>query len=150
MNRRREFALLAGCLAVGIFIALNWSPLLPSKHSASHVIAALNYRNEAATIENKVCGPGVACTPSQEDWDAIYSYYERALSEARQADILDLNRQHPGFGDHFKNEFIEGLAMIVEAGNEPAKRSESIEGQILVHRFGDWFEANEDAIRNGK
>ena len=148
--RHANRLVLSGCLGVGIIVALYWSPLLWSKHSASHVIAAINYHNEEAAIANKSCGIGAVCVMSPADWNAVYSYDEKALSEARQADISDLNRHYPGFGDHFKNEFIEGLTLIVENGNNSAKGPEFIKGQFLVHRFGDWFEANEDAIRNGK
>ena len=145
-----KWLVLSGCLGVGILIAANWSPLLSSKHSASHVIAAINYHNEEAAIANKSCASDAVCVMSPAEWNAVYSLDEKALSEARQADISDMNRHYPGFGDHFKNEFIEGLTLIVEDGNNPAKGPEFIKGQFLVHSFGDWLEANEDAIRSGK
>ena len=123
---------------------------IPNKHTASHVSAAIQYHNEAAAIANKSCGTGAVCVLSPADWDTIYSYDKKALSEARQADISDMNRVYPGFGDHFKNEFIEGLTLIVEDGNNSAEGPEFIKGQFLEHHFGDWFEAHEDAIRSGK
>jgi len=122
---------------------------IPNKHTASHVSAAIQYHNEAAVLENKACGAGQPCTLSQEEWNAIYSADAKALAEARQADISDMNKHYPGFGDHFKNEFIAGLELIVD-DDFPAKRPDVERGQLLVDRFGTWFVANEDAIRSGK
>jgi hypothetical protein len=148
--RYARWLVLLGCLGIGILVARYWSPLTPSKNSASHVSAAVTYHNKAAAIANKSGGTGVVSVVSASDWSAIYSYDERALREAQQADISDMNRYYPSYGDHFKNEFIEGLKLIVESGNNSANAPDFIRGQILEHRFGDWFEANEDAIRNKK
>jgi hypothetical protein len=142
--------MLLGCLGVGVFIAAQWSPLLPSKNSAAHVSAAINYHNEAAVIENKSCVTVVVCPISAAEWSAIYDYDKSALGEAQHADIADMNKHYPGFGDHFRDEFIAGLKLIVENGNDSANGPAFIRGQILVHRFGDWFVANEDAIRGRK
>jgi hypothetical protein len=141
---------LLGCLGVGIFVAARWSPLLPSKNSASHVSAAISYHNEAAAIENKSCSTVVVCPVSSSDWNTIYDYDKNALREAQQANIADMNNHYPGFGDHFRDEFIGGLKLIVEDGNDSANGPAFIRGQLLVHRFGDWFVVNEDAIRGKK
>lgn len=141
---------LLGCLGVGILVAANRWALFSSKDSASHVISAINYHNEAAAIANKSGGTGAVGVISSADWKAIYSYDEKALREAQQADISDMNRYYPGFGDHFKNELIEGLKLIVEDGNDSANAPGFLKGQILVDRFGNWYEANENAIRSRK
>ena len=137
-----------------IVMALAYWPVrllhpISNKHSASHVSAAIQYHNEAAVLENKSCGAGQPCTLSQEEWNAIYSDDAKALAEARQADISEMNKHYPGFGDHFKNEFIAGLELIVD-DDFPAKRPDVERGQMLVDRFGTWFVVNEDAIRSGK
>jgi hypothetical protein len=69
------------------------------------------------------------------------------LDEAQQADIADMNSHYPGFGDHFRDEFIEGLQLILN-NDEISKASAFLRGQELMFRFGDWYEANFDAITN--
>jgi hypothetical protein len=86
---------------------------------------------------------------SPADWIAIYDYDQKALSEAEQVNISDLNTHYPGFGDHFKDEFTEGLRLIVGSGRNSSDAPAFIRGQLLVHQFGDWYEAHEDAVRNG-
>jgi hypothetical protein len=141
---------LLGCLGVGILIAAYASPWFSSKDSAGHVIAAIGYHNSAAAIANKAGGTGAVGTLSPADWKAIVGYDKKALGEAEQADISEMNSDYPGFGDHFKNEFIEGLRLIVADGNDWANAPAFLRGQILVDRFGDWYEANANAIRNRK
>ena len=136
---------LLGCLGVGILIAVYTPPLFSSKDSAAHVIAAIGYHNKAAAIVNIP-----RLTISQAGWKAIVSYDKKALAEAQLADISAMNSYYPGFGDHFKNEFIEGLRLIVSNGNNRESAPAFFKGQILEHRFGDWYEANVDAIRNRK
>jgi hypothetical protein len=148
---------LLGCLGVGILIAAYASPWFSSKDTAAQskdpaapIIAAIGYHNNAAAIANNAGGTGAVKTISQADWKAIASYDKKALDEAQQVDISEMNSYYPGFGDHFKNEFFEGLRLIVDNGNEVANAPAFLKGQILVDRFGDWYEANANAIRNRK
>jgi hypothetical protein len=106
--------------------------------SADHVIAALGYHNKAASIANK---PGFVVSPS--DWDTIVSYDKRALAEAEQADIGDMNKYHPGFGDHFRDEFIEGLKLIISNSDKGLEQTAPfLRGQVLLNKFGDWYIEN--------
>jgi hypothetical protein len=141
---------LLGCLGAGIVAASSWSSPASAKDSASHISSAINYLNEAARITNRSGGTGAVGVVSSADWKVIYSYEQQALREAQQADISEMNRDYPGFGDHFRDELVEGLKLIVEDGNDPAKAPGFLKGQFLVQRFGDWFEANENGIRHLK
>ena len=143
---------LFGCLSVGVLIFVGRLRLFSfsSNDSASHVISAIDYHNEAAAIENKAGDTGGVGVISSTDWKTIYRYDEKALDEAQKADISDMNRYYPGFGDHFKNEFIEGMRIIIKNANNPQHISELIRGQVLLDRFGDWYEANESAMRSRK
>src|ERR1700730_16261078 len=91
----------------GIIIAVivyHFFPLSAgSKNSASHVIAAINFHNKAALIVNK---PGLII--SAADHMTMQDFNKQALAEAEQADITEMNRYYPGFGDHFRDEFIQG------------------------------------------
>jgi hypothetical protein len=145
---------LIACLSVGGAVAAGCtsSPPKPaSSHledeaSVSHLNAAIEYHNKAADIGNK--STGIVSVMSPADWNAIYNYDQKALGEAEQANISDMNKHYPGFGDHFGNEFVEGLRLIVRSGPNSSDAPAFIRGQFLVHQFGDWFEAHEDAIRN--
>jgi hypothetical protein len=160
VNMRYERLFLFGCLGIGIFIAIHswaWSqsppapPATPSEqNSAAHVSAAIDYHNKAAEIENNAAGGGVVGTISQAEWSAIISYDKKALEEAQQADISDMNRDYPGFGDHFQNEFIQGLRLVINNGDDWSTAPAFFKGQILIDRFGNWYEANWNAIRNEK
>lgn len=151
---------LLGCLGVGILIALNWGP--SGKRTAAHVSAAIDYHNKAAAINNKAVGTNASILLAQSnkpvpvnavsdaDWKEIVSDDRKALREGQQANISDMNRACPGFGDHFKNEFIQGLGLILNNCDRSASYLECMHGQVLTGQFGDWYEANSDCIRNGK
>lgn len=124
MRYRRLF--LFGCLGIGIFIAIHSLPA------------------------NNAGGGGVVGTISQAEWSAIISYDKKALDEAQQADISEMNSDYPGFGDHFKNEFIEGLRLVIDNGDHWTTGPAFFRGQVLIDRFGDWEDANYNAIRNEK
>lgn len=114
--------------------------------STAHFIAAINYHNQAAQISNKLCETNVTCTISPSDWDTIIGYDKKALVEAEQADIVDMNKHYPGFGDHFRDEFIHGLKMFIENDNWTTV-GPFLAGQMLMDNFGDWYAKNFEAIR---
>jgi hypothetical protein len=87
---------------------------------------------------------------SKSDWDAITDYNKKALGEAEQADIADMNRHYPGFGDHFRDEFIEDLRLIINNDQGMTQAAPYLYSQLLVNNFGDWYVANFDAMRGKK
>ena len=142
--------LLLCCLGASVLIAAHASPFSSPKGSAAHVSAAINYHTSAAAMGNKAEGMELISTIPESDWQTMISYYRKALHEAQQADIADMNGDYPGFGDHFRDEFIEGLKLILDNDAGLARVPAFTRGQILMHRFGDWYEANFDAIRHKK
>jgi hypothetical protein len=136
----------------GIWLGVWGVPLVEhaaDRGTAAHVKAAIEYHNKAA----EVLKPGensIQVVP-RSDREAIADYDAKALAEAEQADIAAMNRHHPGYGDHFRDEFIEGLRLIVEnqRSGTAASAFSSVRGQMLVDKFGDWYVANVDAIRGG-
>jgi hypothetical protein len=115
----------------------------PSSGSVSHVSKAIEYANKATAIINKG-GPYEQI--SQTDIDAIIDYYKKALHEAEQADVASMNRRYAGFGDHFRDEFIQGLHIFIKS-HETGDAMLSIASQAMLDRFGNWYSANIERIR---
>jgi len=115
----------------------------PSSGPVSHVSKAIDYANKVTAIINK--GGAYQQIP-QKDIDAIIDYYKKALQEAEQADIASMNRRYPGFGDHFRDEFIQGLHMFISS-HETSDAMLSFTSQAMLDRWGNWFSENIDGIR---
>jgi hypothetical protein len=155
-----NWLLILGFLCVGILIAMNVSS--SGKRTAAHALAAIDYHNKAVAINNRAGGPNASIllaqggkpisvnSPSDADWTAIIRDDRAALREAQQANISDMNRDCPGFGDHFRNEFIQGLTLFLNNCDHSNTALQCLHGQALIGQFGDWYEANSDCIRNGK
>lgn len=114
--------------------------------SGQHVSAAIQFHNQAASITSKI-GP-IISTISTQDAKSIIDLDKKALAEAKLADIADMNKRYPGFGDHFRDEFIAGLNLFIN-GFEVGDGVATLRGQILESQFGDWYQANVDGIRKG-
>jgi hypothetical protein len=113
--------------------------------TADHVSKALDYNNSATAIKNR----GKAYEEvSQQDIAEMISYYKRALEEAKLADIESMNRHYRGFGDHFQQEFIKGLELLLE-GYQPDGEKKLFAGQVLLDQFGQWYENHLNEIRKG-
>ena len=125
---------LIGLIVVAVLAVYLFWPHHSSSYSASHVSAAMKYHNQAAKIVNKG-----GMIMSAEDANQILELYKKALAEADQADIAEMNKYHPGFGDHFRDEFIAGLRLIV---NSPNATIQQMRGQALRDRFGEWYQGN--------
>ena len=55
-----------------------------------------------------------------------------------------MNKWYPGYGDHFRDEFIKGLNLVVENSNTLTSLTANayLQGQLLMNNFGDWYIAN--------
>jgi hypothetical protein len=111
--------------------------------SVEHFSKSIDLRNQAARIQN--AGDAYE-TVSSDEMETIIELFRKALVEAKLADIKSMNKHYPDFGNHFNDEFIRGLELILEGydKNEPMKH---LEGQILEEKWGTWYENNFDAIR---
>lgn len=147
----RSIIIVVMWLALPTLLAYTILPRLlfsTSINSAAHVKAAIDYRNKAAAIGNRIGAGGAVVIMPQSDYDAIMYYDSKALAEAEQANIADMNDDYPEFGDHFRDEFIEGLRMITSHEHDNHSTTPFIQGQLLVEMFGDWYGAHLDAIRH--
>jgi hypothetical protein len=114
-----------------------------SRTTGPHVNAAITYQNEAAAIFNKQ--PGIIGIIPPEDARAIMDLNKKALTEAEQVDIAEMNQFCAGFGDHIRDDLIAGLELVTGSDGVVS----SVRGQMLLNDFGDWHNAHIDAIRAG-
>jgi hypothetical protein len=108
-----------------------------------HFSNAINYSNEAAKVINAL--PALAVV-EPNDMESVIGWMRKALSEATLVNIDDLNEIYPSLGDHFKDEFTEGLRLIIE-GHENLDSIKSLRGQQLSNQWGNWYTKNVKAIR---
>lgn len=81
--------------------------------------------------------------------DEVLRLKKLALAEAAMVSIEELNNRYPGFGDHYRDEFIQGIKTEVKGyeNNEPLT---DMRGQFLLNNWGNWYIANREKIFSSK
>ena len=115
--------------------------------SGEHFRMSLNFAEEASKLNNQWNNGGQVLT-DLEDEDVIkwIDFNRKALYEAKFVDIEKLNSYHPNYGNHFRDEYIKGLQLIID-GYDNDKYQQLFQGQILVNSWVEWFNANIQNIR---
>lgn len=98
-----------------------------------HLGSSIKYKNQATQLGNAGRSPAVI---DAEVMGEMKRLWQLALDEARQVDASILNSDEPSFGDRYKNEFQRGLELLVEAQSN----DELIRGQVLLRKFGAYFQ----------
>jgi hypothetical protein len=109
-----------------------------------HFIKSIDYSNEGTRLINQGKPFGLI---SADTMNKIISINKKALNEAIQIDINVLNNIVEEFGDHYKKEFISGLELYID-GYETNDAEKILMGQILLEKWGDWYDKNIDKIKN--
>ena len=128
MKARKGIYLFAVCLFFSTFIpAYASTDTIPPEvdKTIEHLSLSVNYENKAIAIINKGSSHSIM---SIEDSEKMIEYFKKALEEANQVDTEILNLLYPSWGDRYKNEYINGLKLII-MGNETSNIEFSIEGQ---------------------
>jgi len=118
--------------------------------AAQHFSQSLSYANDATAAFEK----GIPDTRSlivsidQKVIEEVMRLKRLALSEATMVSVAELNNLCPGFGDHYRDEFIQGLEAEV-AGYERNERFTTMRGQFLLNSWGDWYLASRERILQG-
>ena len=86
---------------------------------------------------------------SEEETGDIVRFLQRALEEAQKTDVDNIDREIPGFGKHYMDEFMEGLKLL-KAGYENSNFGEQIQGAILIERWARWNNQNRDKFKEIK
>lgn len=116
------------------------------KNNVIHFNASIEYSNKSASIINQ--GEDYTLVDS-DSMAKIINFYQQALLEAKQVDINILNNQFDGFGNHYKQEFVNGLEILIE-GYEKHNQDRFLQGEILLDKWSEWYYINIDSIRYGK
>lgn len=108
-----------------------------------HFGKSIDYGNQAATIQNKLPDYKVI---AKEDMKAIVDLQRQSLIEAKLVDIDQLNGDYKEFGTHYRDEFIKGLELFLDA-YDTIDSSKNVEALMLLDRWEGWYRQNIDGIR---
>ena len=127
-------------------VAMAWPYIVfqESYGSISHLNKAIDYLSKSTEIINK-SAHYQSIAPADERKEVI-GCYKKALTEAKKVDIESTNQTYPGFGDHFRSEFIKGLELFiqsVETGDEMTFDA----SMALLSKWKNWYQANMEGFR---
>lgn len=151
--RRREklciIGILLGSIAL-IFVNLQDLSIIKNvsktQRDIGHVFSSIRISNRSF----KILKDHKAHTKmSDEETDDIVHFLGRALKEAQKTDIDNIDRQIPGFGRHYRDEFIEGFNLL-KAGYENSNFGEQIQGAVLIEKWARWNNQNRDKFKEIK
>lgn len=80
-------------------------------------------------------------TISKEDLGRLLVAYKSALDEARLADIDELNRQHPGLGDAWRDKLIPSIESSIEGWEGPSNWA-LFKANGLFAQWANWYNDN--------
>jgi len=160
---------LGGLLAVGLLAtacalggprtATEPLRLKPADDEAnSHLVAAMRLNNEVTTWMNKLGEPGVVSTGTldQGELRTQVDNLSRALVEAKSVSPDFMARAHPQLPEVWRTAVIPSVegqrdyyAASVTDPSAPAPPAAIITAVQLGERWGAWYQANRQAIREG-
>ena len=98
---------------ISIIIAYAVISLNPFTNDSDvrHFSKSIDIVNQATSILNS----GKTYRPvEQREIDAMLEYYRQALSVAKKVNIQKLNSDYQDLGNHYHDQFVVGLQMVVE------------------------------------
>lgn len=118
----------------------------PQVTSFQHFNNSIQLSNQAARITLEAQGRRIP----EEDMKRFIDLSRQALAEAKLVDIEQLNRAYPGLGTHYRDEFLNGLALGLEV-YDTKDFNKAAESQALTDRWFTWYSQNiEDMRRSTK
>ena len=148
--RRRERGYITGVLLGSIaLISVNLQDLgiirgvSETKRNIEHVFSTIIISNRSFEIlKNHKADTKM----SDEEIDGIVRFLEKAIEEAQKTDVDTIDREISGFGRHYRDEFIEGLKLIV-TGYENSNFGQQIQGAVLIEKWAKWNNQNRDRFK---
>lgn len=80
-------------------------------------------------------------TISKDDLGRLIAAYKSALDEARLADVNELNRQHPGLGDAWRDKLIPSIESSIEGWEGPSNWA-LFKANGLFAEWANWYNTN--------
>jgi hypothetical protein len=111
--------------------------------NAGYILLAFREEQEATRIGN---GGGALTALSASDFEMMRSHLKKAYDYALLVEDGVLDKAHRELRQHWKEENVEGLRLCLvnfDRGDATAE----IEGQRLLDKFGDWWNAHKGEIR---
>lgn len=107
---------------------------------AQKFLLALGYSNQAGYLATQQ--PGLYSNPELEK---IIALRRMALETAKSVDIEILDSIVAGFGAHFRDDFISGVALFLEAVQSSSDELLARSREAL-NRWADWYDVNRERI----
>jgi hypothetical protein len=108
---------------------------------AQKFLQALGYSNQAAYLATQQ--PGLYSNPKLEK---IIALRRMALETAKSVDIEILDSIVAGFGSHFRDDFIRGVTLFLEAVQSSSSDELLGRSREALNRWADWYDANRERI----
>jgi len=86
---------------------------------------------------------------SEDEIDDIIRFLEKGIEDAQKTDVDNIDRQIPGFGKHYRDEFIEGLKLL-KTGYENSNFGKQIQGAVLIEKWAKWNNQHRDKFKEIK
>jgi hypothetical protein len=102
---------------------------------------SLDFANQATLISNRLMG-----LMSLSDMEQMIRLRRKSIEAGMRVDIVELNDAYPGFGDNFREQFIMGSKLFLR-GLENNNPTDALSGQILLGKWGDWYQIHAQYIR---
>ena len=80
-------------------------------------------------------------TDLEDDEKIIINAFKNGLEEAGLVNIEKIETEVPGFAAHFRNEFINGMRLLIE-GYEDSDTAKKLQGGMLLDKWGKWSNEN--------
>ena len=77
--------------------------------------------------------------------EKLINCLENGLREAEMVNIKKIDNQVPGFEEHFKNEFINGMKLFLD-GYKNSDISKKLNGGFLMDKWGVWNKENNKSL----
>lgn len=114
--------------------------------SITHLNKSIDLTNEGTKILNQVTAFTLM---SDNQMKQYINFLKDALIEGDQVNIEKLNKDHPNFGNHFRDEYIKGIKSLI-SGYELKRDQNFVQGQLLLDSWGNWYSANFENIKSRK
>jgi hypothetical protein len=138
----KSLSLLA--LVLIIFIISGCSSKSENSENIKLFSESIDLSNSATIILNKIGDENRQWTA--EEYLQVLEHQKDSLSKAVLVDIEKLNKDYKDFGNQYKNNFINGLELMI-AGWEERDNDKLMQGQILDDKWENWYTDNINNIK---
>jgi len=143
-KKRQKFSqtgMIAGSLALIFFNLVSIGIVSPPSRiesSKKHLVNAINASIKAFDIlrNGKF---------DDDEKEKLIIQFKNGLAEATMVAIKEIDSQVPGFELHFKNEFINGMQLLIEGYEEP-DTAKKLNGGLLMDKWGKWNNENNTSL----